>query len=84
MIRFSASSKIIESVLQEMKKNDYIDPAAEFNYGSNSQLRREVTYRDSDFMYFLGHSKAEEELVDELLQFLIQQNTVPSTGTYDR
>lgn len=84
MDRFTASSKVIDSILLEMKKNNYIDPEAKFNYNSISNLRSEVTYRDSDFLSFLGYTELEECFVDELTNYLVKKNVIDSKSTYNK
>ena len=84
MKRFHASREIIESVLVQMKRGGYIHPQAEFNLDAEHDLRKEVTYRDEDFLSFLSRTPYEEHFIDSAMNYLIQLGHVSPSSNYSK
>jgi len=80
---FKCSKGTVDTVLQKMKKNKIISPDAEFHYSSPNDLRKEVRYRDLDFLQRLGRIN-EVETTDSILELLINKGFVDKSSNYNR
>jgi predicted O-methyltransferase YrrM len=81
---FRTSQRAIELALKRLKDEGMVHPEAEFNPEADGDLRREVTYYDRDFMYRLGRTSAEEEIVDSALAMLEDHGIVAPRAAYDK
>jgi predicted O-methyltransferase YrrM len=73
---------VIEMALENLKRAGLVSRDAYFNYDAPQHLRREVTYRDFDFLSRLSRI-AEVEIVRSVLMWLKQKGVVPEGATYD-
>lgn len=74
----------IELAVDKLKQDGLVHPEARFNHDAEHGLRREVTYRDGDLQYRLGHSSKAVEIVDAALKMLVSLEFVPSKASYDK
>lgn len=81
---FHPPREVIELVLKELKADKQVHPDAVFNASAPNGLRKEVTYRDLDFIYRLGRTSLEEKIVDAALEFLKSQGLVTRDAGYDK
>jgi len=81
---FHPPREVIELALKELKADKQVHPDAVFNASAPNGLRKEVTYRDLDFMYRLGRTSLEEKIVDVALEFLKSQGLVNRDAGYDK
>jgi predicted O-methyltransferase YrrM len=81
---YRAPQSVIEDVLDHMKALRLIHPSAAFNSGADAGLRKEVSYRDLDFLARIGLEKHEEVIVDSALDFLRQRGLVETEARYDK
>ena len=79
-IHYKCCNETIEQVLQKMKKDKRINQEATFD--NTTDLRKEVSYRDIDFLEYLGFIN-EEKIVDDALKLLIDNKHV-SLNSYDK
>jgi predicted O-methyltransferase YrrM len=79
---YTCSNKVIEMALEKLKDDGNVSRDAYFNYGAPQNLRREVTYRDLDFLYSLSETD-EVEVVRSALKMLKRAGIVPEDATYD-
>ncbi|MBN2653370.1 MAG: class I SAM-dependent methyltransferase, partial [Spirochaetales bacterium] len=84
MNHFKASNKIINTILSKMKNERYISEKAVFNDNAFEDLRTEVTYRDADFLNFLGKTELEEEFIDELVMYLVNSGITNLSSGYNK
>lgn len=80
---FQSDNSIKERVLNKMKKHGIIAQDAALNNSAPDQLRKEVTYRDLDFLLRLARTD-EIENVDSILEFLKINELVANKQTYDK
>lgn len=66
---FRASDKMIEDVIRQLRNQNLISEEAIFS-GDFTDGRNLVSYRDYDFLEFLGTKKYEKEVVEQALSFL--------------
>ena len=83
MNRFSTSRQIIEQVMSQLKAHHNIHPNAQFDFEAEDNLRSQVSYRDEDFLWFLGNTDHEEHITSELLSYLSNEGIVSNDGVYD-
>jgi predicted O-methyltransferase YrrM len=74
---------VIELALESLKGDGLVARDARFNYDAPQQLRREVTYRDFDFLSRLSRV-GEVEIVGSALTWLKGQGLAPEDATYDQ
>ena len=81
-ITFRAPQAIVEQVFARLKCGGLVHPDAFFNTAAEGGLRREVAYRDFDFMDRLDSPKYEEAVVDEAVAFLKQRGLIACDASY--
>ena len=79
---YSCDSRLIETALRKLKADGLVSPDAYFNHHAPANLRKEVAYRDSDFLSRLSR-EAEGEIVSSVLGWLKRKNLVSESAAYD-
>jgi len=79
---YTCESQVIEMALRKLKADGLVSGNALFNYDAPRNLRKEVAYRDFDFLSRLSRT-AEVETVRSVLAWLKQEGIVPEEATYD-
>jgi predicted O-methyltransferase YrrM len=79
---YTCETQVIEMALERLKEDGLVSKDAYFNYDASQNLRREVAYRDFDFLSRLSRI-AEFETVRSILAWLKQEGIVPEGTTYD-
>ena len=79
---YTCENQVIEMALEKLKDAGLVSRDAYFNYDAPQNLRREVTYRDFDFLSRLSRT-AETETIRSILAWLKQKGIVPEGATYD-
>ena len=79
---YTCESQVIEMALRKLKADGLVSGNAYFNYDAPRNLRKEVAYRDFDFLSRLSRT-AEVETVRSVLAWLKQEGIVPEGATYD-
>ena len=79
---YTCENQVIEMALKKLKDDNLVSKDAYFNYDAPQNLRREVAYRDFDFLSRLSRT-AEVETVRSVLAWLKQEGVVPEGATYD-
>ena len=82
-LRYACERQVIELALESLKGDGLVARDARFNYDAPQQLRREVTYRDFDFLSRLSRV-GEVEIVGSALTWLKGQGLAPEDATYDQ
>jgi len=82
-LTYRCSSSIIDQIVNKMKKHSIVAQDALFNEAAPDQLRKEITYRDLDFLLRLGRT-AEIETVDSIAEFLKIKDLVHSDRSYNK
>jgi predicted O-methyltransferase YrrM len=80
---FTVDDNVIESVLEQLKLSGIVSREAFFNYNAPDNLRKEVTYRDPDFLRLLSQT-SEIEIVDSALEMLKRSEYVPRDADYNK
>jgi len=80
---YTCESAVIEKALVRLKGDGLVSAEAYFNHNASQGLRREVAYRDFDFLTRLSRS-AEVETVSSILAWLKGNGVVPDDAQYDR
>ncbi len=81
-LTFTCESQVIEMALQRLKDDKLVSRDAFFNYDAPHKLRKEVAYRDFDFLSRLCRT-AEDETVHSALAWLQQKGVVAASATCD-
>jgi len=81
-LTYTCESQVIEMALRKLKADGLVSGNAFFNYDAPRNLRKEVAYRDFDFLSRLSRT-AEVETVRSVLAWLKQEGIVPEEATYD-
>jgi predicted O-methyltransferase YrrM len=79
---YTCENQAIEMALERLKTDGLVSTEAYFNYAAPQNLRREVAYRDFDFLSRLGRV-ADVETVRAILAWLKQEGVLPAGATYD-
>lgn len=82
-ISYTCSPGVIGEAMHRMKQNNRIADDAGFNFSATEGLRREVSYRDMDFLEHLAYCN-EKQIVEDALQFLKEHGIVGTDADYDR
>ncbi|MEL7146551.1 MAG: hypothetical protein AAFO69_09310 [Bacteroidota bacterium] len=83
-IDYQSPQEVIELALKRLKKEKKVASDAAFNYSSDAGFRKEVTYKDMDFLEALGYCD-EMKVVDDAMEFLLQNNLISKEdATYDK
>ena len=83
-IKFRATPRAIDLAVEKLKQDGVVHPDAAFNPGAPDGLRREVAYYDRDFMYRLGRTSEDEDVVDAALELLRDRGLAPESASYDK
>jgi predicted O-methyltransferase YrrM len=83
-ITFQVPDTVIDSVLRKMKDAHLVHPSATFNPNAECGQRREVAYRDIDFLDRIGKAEHEESIVDAAVLFLKERGIVDLASSYDK
>lgn len=81
-LTYQCEKQAIEMAMEKLKDVGLVSRDAYFNYDAPRNLRREVSYRDFDFLSRLSGT-AEVETVGSILAWLKQEGVVPEGATYD-
>lgn len=81
-LHFQCGEDVLQEALGRLKKTGRVAQDAYFNLAAANGLRREISYRDMDFLEHLGYCK-EERVVQEALDFLKKRNLVDPMANYD-
>jgi predicted O-methyltransferase YrrM len=79
---YTCDKRAIEMALERLKDDGLVAKDAYFRYDAPQNLRREIAYRDFDFLTRLCRV-AEDETVRSILAWLKQAGIVPEHATYD-
>lgn len=79
---YTCDNQVIEMAFEKLKDDGIVSRDAYFKYDAPQNLRREVTYRDIDFLYSLSETN-EVEVVRSALEMLKREGIVPKEATYD-
>lgn len=79
---YTCERQSIEKALEKLKAAGLVAKNARFNYDAPRQLRKEVAYRDFDFLSRLGRT-AELETVRSVLAWLKHEGIVSEEAGYD-
>ena len=79
---YKCENQIIENVLKKMKDVGLVSKAAYFNFDAKDDLRKEVAYRDFDFLSRLSRM-AEAEIVLSALNWLKHKGIVAADTDYN-
>ena len=82
-MKHQASKNDIESILVQMISEGIVHPDAKFNYNAEFGLRKEVSYRDDDFLYKLERLN-DEKIIDDIIDFLKRENIVQKNADYNK
>ena len=80
-LTYTCEKQVIEMALENLKDAGLVSRDAYFNYEAPENLRREVAYRDFDFLSRLSRT-AEVETVRSIQAWLKQKGVVPEGATY--
>lgn len=79
---YKPGKKIIEETLLTLKeRGNHVAQDARFNYEAPDGLRREVAFRDEDFLNHLSATQ-DECMVDSILEMLKKRKLVPTDAFY--
>jgi predicted O-methyltransferase YrrM len=78
---YSASPELIEQAMTALRERGVVAEDATFNPGAPGGLRREVAYRDADFLRILA-GDCEREIADEALAYLKRRNLLRADATF--
>lgn len=79
---YTCENQVIEMALEKLKDDGLVSRDAYFNHDAPQNLRREVTYRDFDFLSRLSKT-ANVETIRSALAWLKQKGIVPQDATCD-
>ncbi|OFX87021.1 MAG: hypothetical protein A2X00_10565 [Bacteroidetes bacterium GWE2_32_14] len=82
-LHFTCSREIIEEAIKEMKNNNKISQEAFFNPNAIDGYRKEVAYRDMDFLEYLGFC-SEEKIVNSALNILKGNHLISQEASYNK
>jgi predicted O-methyltransferase YrrM len=74
----------MDAVLSKMKASFLVHPEASFNSKAENGLRKEVTYRDLDFLDRIAGNEYEEIIVDSAMEYLKQKGFIDTIANYDK
>ena len=81
-LTYMCEKQVIELALERLKAAGQVSEDAYFNYDAPRNLRKEVAYRDFDFLTRLSRM-AETEIVSSVVDWLKQSGIVEKEATYD-
>ncbi len=81
-LTFTCEKQVIEMAMEKLRDAGLIARDAYFNYNAPQNLRREVAYRDFDFLSRLSRT-GEVETVRSILAWLKRKGIVPQDAAYN-
>jgi predicted O-methyltransferase YrrM len=81
---FQVPNGVIETVVAQMKASHLVHPEATFNRDADWEPRKEIAYRDYDFLDRVGGPEYEEVIVNAALDYLKERGFVPAAAGYDK
>jgi hypothetical protein len=81
-LTYTCESRVIERALERLKDDKLVARDAFFDYDAPHKLRKQVAYRDYDFLSRLCRI-AEAEIVRSALAWLQQKGIVSASAAYD-
>ena len=81
---FHPPKSAINRAMDKLMQDGLVHSDASFNYDAERGLRKEVSYRDSDFQYRLARSPEEETIIDAACEFLVSLDLIPSNSNYNK
>lgn len=81
MSTYRVNPKVSDDVIERLQACNLVSQKAKLIGGDTNVLRSEVTYRDFDFLEFLGVSKYADEIANDAIIHLCQQLSIPSPVT---
>jgi predicted O-methyltransferase YrrM len=81
---FQVPKTVIEAVVTQMRNSYLVHPEATFNRDADQDLRKEVAYRDFDFLDRIGGPEYEEVIIDAAVAYLKERGLAASTAGYDK
>jgi len=81
-LTYKCESEVIDLALNKLKADGFVSKQATFNYDAARGLRKEVAYRDFDFLSCLSKT-AEVDTVRSILSWLKVEGIVPKAAVYD-
>lgn len=82
-LKFTCSDEIIHQAVDKLKNSGRVSFDASFNSSAAEGLRKEVSYRDMDFLEYLGYCN-EKTIVDDALRFLKENGLASQNSGYDQ
>jgi predicted O-methyltransferase YrrM len=83
-LTYQVPQSVIDAVLVNMKASSLIHPEAAFNSNAEEGLRKEVTYRDLDFLDRIAGEGFEEIIVDSATEYLKHKGLIDNVANYDK
>jgi predicted O-methyltransferase YrrM len=81
-LTYRCGKEVIELALEKLKADGLVSDDAYFNYAAPQNLRKEVAYRDFDFLSRLGRV-AEAEILSSALEMLKQLGCVGKEAAFE-
>jgi predicted O-methyltransferase YrrM len=81
---FHVPQAVIQGVVGMLKKSYLVHPEAVFNPAAPQGYRKEIAYRDIDFLDRIGRKEFEEATVDSAWALLRDQGLIDPQATYDK
>jgi predicted O-methyltransferase YrrM len=81
-LHYQCEEDVLQEAVSRLKRTGKVAQDAFFNPKAEDGLRREIGYRDMDFLEHLGYCK-EERIVETALRFLQEKELVGTTAYYD-
>ncbi len=82
-IDYKSPEEVVQRAVNYLIKDQKVADDACFNFKSSAGFRKEITYRDMDFLEVLGYCD-EIKVVDDALQFLVENGLVEKeNAAYD-
>jgi len=81
-VTYRCDKKVIELAMEKLKSDGLVSEEASFNHDAPQNLRKEVAYRDFDFLSRLSRA-AEVEIVASILAWLKEKGILNKEAGYD-
>ena len=82
-LTYQCENKVIQIAMEKLKADGLVSKEAYFNYDAFQDLRKEVAYRDFDFLSRLSRA-AETEIVDSIAAWLKGKGIVGLEAAYEK
>jgi protein-L-isoaspartate O-methyltransferase len=82
-LTFRPSGEAVSLALDKLKSDGVVHENARLNAEAPQGLRREVAFYDRDFLYRLGRTKVEADVIASALALLQEHGLVESSAAYD-